>query len=489
MDPSTTAAPVPNPACAARPGRLICVWLSAFAVTADPLTAFGQSASGEPEAFVQQQRAIQQRISAEFDAELAEAQRVAFDWGGWYSLHLLVFDDGVESSRTLRRNDLRIWTRAALENGVHEFYFRGRASLLDFNAGDGYDRDDDVEGPNLERGAYRLNLSRAMAGREGRGSPFDTTITLGRDLVVFGTGLSLAAPLDHVAVRAAQGQYAFTGVAGRTVGSLDDFDLTRPADRTRRAVYGTQLTYHGFERHRPFAYVLWQRDQNSYSTLPLGQDFDYDSFYFGTGSEGEVSDNLRYALELAYEAGRGANSGAFAAHNEIEAFAADLELEYLFPGEHRARASIEYLFGSGDSDRGFSPTDTLGGNRGDHADNGFVALGYKDTGLALAPRYANLHMWRVGVSGFPWPNDARLGRLELGADWYLFHKHHRDGAISDPTADNRSGFAGWEMDYFANWRVTSDLAWTARCGAFFPGDAFGDQSARTFLLLGVVWSF
>ena len=98
-------------------------------------------------------------------------------------------------------------------------------------------------------------------------------------------------------------------------------------------------------------------------------------------------------------------------------------------------------------------------------------------------------MWRVGGSFHPWPRDERLRRLEVGTDWYLYQKHHASAAVSDPTAAVGSGYLGWEMDYFLNWRVTSDLAWTARFGAFFPGDAFDDQTTRTFLLLGMTWSF
>ena len=45
------------------------------------------------------------------------------------------------------------------------------------------------------------------------------------------------------------------------------------------------------------------------------------------------------------------------------------------------------------------------------------------------------------------------------------------------------------MDYYTNWRITSDLAWTARFGVFFPGSAFEDQTTRTFLLTGLTWSF
>ena len=82
-----------------------------------------------------------------------------------------------------------------------------------------------------------------------------------------------------------------------------------------------------------------------------------------------------------------------------------------------------------------------------------------------------------------------LEELELGTDWFLYWKNASNGAVSDITANRRSGYLGWEMDYFANWRVTSDLSWTARLGVFFPGSAFSDRSTRTFFLVGVTWSF
>ena len=72
---------------------------------------------------------------------------------------------------------------------------------------------------------------------------------------------------------------------------------------------------------------------------------------------------------------------------------------------------------------------------------------------------------------------------------FLYHKHHAEAAVSDPTATVQSGYLGWEMDYFANWDITSDFSATARYGVFFPGKAFEDQTTRTFMLLGFTWSF
>ena len=457
-----------------------------------PAPAQTTEAQRDPDAFVNQQRAVEERLRTEFDAQMADAQRAAFDWGGWYSfnLFLFLFDDGVESSRTLRRHDLRLWGRLLLDEGAHEFYVRGRTSLLDFNSGDAYDgNDDDVEGPNLERGYYRFDLAKAFRAYGGRIIDYNVVVTAGRDLVQFGSGLTLAAPLDHVALRGTYRDFELTTLAGKTVGSSQDFDLTRTATRTRRNFLGAQLKYLGFERHEPFAYVLWQRDRNHEDVFPLLQEFDYDSFYTGLGATGELTQSVRYETEWVYETGKSYGHRRFLRRNEIEAWALRAELEYLFRGDHKARASVEYLLGSGDPDRFASPTNTIGGNLGDFADNSFIGFGFRDTGLSFAPRYANLHMWRAGGSFYPWPAHQRFRRLELGTDWYLYQKHHASAAVSDPTASVGSGYLGWEMDYYANWRVTSDLAWTARLGAFFPGDAFHDTSARTFFLIGVTWSF
>lgn len=459
-------------------------------IAACPTTAqIGQSRQ-EPESFLNQQRALEERLRREFEAQLGDSQRALLDWGGWYSAYLFLFDDGVESSRTLRRHDLRLWSRLVLDHGAHEIYARTRLGLLDFNAGDSYDGNDyDVEGPNLERGYYRFNLAKAIAAGQGRRIDYNLVLTAGRDLVQFGSGLALVTPLDHVSIRGTYRSVELTGVAGRTVGSTQDFDLSRTATRTRRDFYGAQLKYLGLERHEPFVYALCQRDRNAEAFSRLLQRYDYDSFYFGVGSTGNLVKGLRYTAEWVYETGRSFGHRQFLFGNRIDAWAFQAELEYLFPGEHKARASIEYLFGSGDADRFASPTNTVGGNRGDYENTSFVGFGYRDTGLSFAPRYSNLHMWRVGASCYPWPKHDKLRRLEFGTDWYLYHKHHRLAAVSDPTASVGSGYLGWEMDYYANWQVSTELSWTARWGVFFPGSAFGDRTMRTFFLAGMAWSF
>ena len=314
-------------------------------------------------------------------------------------------------------------------------------------------------------------------------------LKVGRDLVQLGTGLALWDTLDHVWLEGQYGDFEVAGLAGRSVGSNFDPDILRPLDRSRRVFFGAQFRYLGFERHRPFAYVLWQRDHNR-ETFPTPlQEYDYDSFYVGLGAVGELMPNLRYSTEWVYESGHSYGDRRFLHQNVVRAWAFDLELEYLFDCRTSPRASIEYMFGSGDPDRLESPTSSIGGNRGDYQDRSFVGFGYRDTGLSFAPAISNIHIWRAGASFFPFEGEPVVDRLELGTNWFLYWKNRRSGALSDPTADEQSGYAGWEMDYYANWALTNDLNWTVRYGLFFPGKSFSDQTTRTFLLTGVTWSF
>jgi hypothetical protein len=451
--------------------------------------AAAQTAEG-PDAFLNQQRRIQDEIDRQMKLAPSINERYTLDYGGWYSFYLFLYDDGVNSSRTYRRNDLRAWGRLTLDQGAHEFFARARLSYIDFNTGDSYDgNDNDWEGPNLERGYYRFDLKRAMSAYAGKYIDYNIQVEVGRDLVVFGEGLALSTPLDHVQVIAQKGPLQVTGLIGKTVGSITDFDQSRPIERQRRAMFGVETRLIGIDNHEPFAYVFWQDDHNhEVEPHPL-QGFDYESVYVGLGSTGTLAPNLRYATEWVFESGSSYSQRRFLKQNDITAWSTNTELEYLFPGPKDKRASLQYLFASGDPDRRFSPTDTIGGNDGDYDDNSFIGFGWVDTGLSFAPRPVNLHLWRVGGSFFPFEGHERFDKLELGLDAYLFWKNRRSGGVSDYTAGRESGYLGWEMDVYANWQITSDLAWTTRLGTFFPGRAFDDQTTRTFFLVGVTWSF
>lgn len=452
-----------------------------------PIDAAAQGRASD--AYLNRQRALEDDVRAQMERDLPIDQKIDFDWGGWYNTWFMLFDDGVNSSRTLRRNDFRLWGGLTLDQGAHEFYARMRMSYLDFNRGDSYDgNEDDLDGPNLERGYYQFDLQRAMRAYQGKNTPNNFKLKLGRDLVEFGTGYALSLPLDQVLMTADVGKFELTGLVAQSVRSTKDIDRTRPgSEHMDRAFYGAQVKYKGFQKHEPFAYVFWNDDKSGQPPWWRLQRYGYDSFYAGLGSQGELWRNLRYSTEWVFETGE-SHRYLHCGTADIRAWAWDATLEYLSQRPMKPRFLAEYMFASGDSDRLGSPTGTIGGNRwGD--DTSFSGFGYRDTGLSLAPRLSNVHIWRAGASFLPFEEHDWLDRLELGTDWFLFWKNRSDGAISDPTADERSGYLGWEMDYFANWRITSDLSLTVRYGTFFPGEAFSDETTRTFFLTGLTWSF
>ncbi len=451
-------------------------------------------AQSDKNRYMKQQRYVEENIRLALDKNLPASQKVLFDWGGWVSSHLYLFDDGEESSRTLRQNELRLWGSLNIENGIHQGYARMRMTYNDYNDGDSYDgNDDDLEGPNLERGWYRLDISKALAKYNNINLPVSFAVKVGRDYTMFGTGLALSIPLDAVWIESTIGDFEIEGLLGRTIHSYDNIDDSRPHYwQSWRYFYGIQVKYNGIENHQPFFYYLWQRDrQDDGNPIWMLQQWRYDSEYLGFGSVGQVSPYVRYSTEWVLERGKGYGDGQFFNRNKVSAYAWDFQIEYLPNWKTSPTFTFEYIFASGDTTRIFSPTNAMGGNYPFTKDSSFNGFGYRNTGLVLFPDITNIHIWRLGASFFPFERSKKewLKKMELGTDWFLYHKHHRSAAISDPLANVQSGYVGWEMDYFMNWRLTSDLAWTIRYGAFFPGKAFSDRTTRTFLLTGITWNF
>jgi len=450
-------------------------------------------AQNTTETFIRQQRQVEERVRSELDQQLPASQKTFLDWGGWLTWYGFLFDDGEDSSRTVRRTDLRLWGSLNADDGIHQAYARMRMAYNDFNAGDSpFGNEDDLEGPNLDRGWYRLDVTKALQKYGSLDLPFDLSAKVGRDYVMWGTGYAMSMPLDAVQIAGRVGELAIDGLLARTIHSWDNLDASRPHhDQSWRYFYGVQVRYTGLERHEPFVYYIWQRDhQSDGSPWIYFQQWRYDSQYLGLGSTGELAPHWQYSAEMVYQQGRSYGNGQFSKRNKICAYGWDLQLEYLSPRTTHPKFAIEYMFASGDGDRRLSPTNAVGGNRPLTKDTSFNAFGYRDTGLSLAADLSNIHIWRAGASFFPFEHKAEwLDRFELGTDWFLYHKNRAHGAISDDLANVRSGYVGWEMDYFLNWRFTSDLAWTVRYGAFFPGKAFEDKTTRTFLLTGVTWNF
>lgn len=448
--------------------------------------------SGISSAFLERQRSLERENQRKLQESLPMAQKFRVDYGGWYNFYFFLFDDGFNSSRTLRQHELRMWASFSADQGVHRGYVRGRFEVEDWNPGDNFDPwdEDDGEGPELERGWYVFDLAQALRVYEGKDVPWELKVKAGRDLVYIGTGYAIDIPLDHVMIQGELFNLQTSYIVGQTPYWTENIDRSRPvSDHSERIFHIIEQRYVGWDNHEPFWYIAWQDDRTKENPNTWLQNYEYDSRYVGFGSTGELVDNLRYSTEWVFERGDSYGDRRFLHTNEIHAWGFDHRLDYIFRHPNEPVISLEYMFASGDSDRLGSPTNAEGGNTRDYTDNSFVGFGFRDTGISLSPRLSNIHIWRLGGSFKPFPEKESLKHLELGTDWYLYWKNHRAGAISDPLANRQSGYVGWEMDYYANWRITNDLSWTTRLGTFFPGKSFEDQTTRTFLLTGITWSF
>ncbi len=434
------------------------------------------------------QRVYDEQLRVLLDQQSPTQRDVTVDTGGWLSLGILDYDDGpVVIRRTLRQSQLRGWSQVNIRD-THAFYVRGLLDYDDWNGNTNPTGQGDDFYEKLERAWYRLDVNR-FCGWDTSG-PVNLGFKAGRDFQTIGNSLVLSIPLDMLNVQADVYQWQVTAFVGTTVyRSLNIDPSPLVYYHQDRVLAGTEWAYEGFSDHRPFVYFLGNWDHTGPSSSSLLQSYKYDSRYIGAGSRGILrTDEVRYAVELVGQWGRTYSNGAVSGRDRIEAYAFDALLEYLIDHPTYPKASVEYMFGSGDPDRTTSAVATAGGNTINTHDNAFNAFGFRDTGMASALKISNLHIFTGGVSLFP---SARLKDLETGAKVFLYTKDRDGGAISDTSATNGAGWVGWEWDLFCNWRWTSDLAGTIRYGTFHPGSAYngGDTSSRDFLYTGLVFSF
>ena len=440
-------------------------------------------------------RVYREQLRVELDQQTPQMREMTFDAGGWFNFAFFKYNDAQSGKwRTLREYDLRGWASMSL-GGVHRAYVRGLTRWDDWNsgtnpAGDGDDNDDDDQ--RLERAWYQFDLGQLIQNQTGQRPPVRFRAKVGREYAEIGSALVLAMPMDLVQVNLDADNWSFMGLLGKTITHTPNIDSS-PAiqDHQDRCLWGVQATYRGLEQHQPFAYFLNNQD----NTKPWGrhdpdQAFEYSSRYVGAGSTGSlILPDLRYVTEVVGEWGKTYSDGVAAGRDNIEAMALDVLLEYLFRCRTHPKVSVEYLFGSGDADRQSTATGTVGGNRPGTEDHAFNAFGFRDTGIAFSPRASNLHIYSAGASFFPLEHIRLLKKMEVGTKAFWYNKARADGAISDTTATNDARWVGWEWDVYCNWRITSDLTWTVRYGAFRPGEAFENDDCRQFLYTAITYSF
>lgn len=465
-------------------------------------TAFGQASL---ERFERQLEQIRQDTRLRTSENIPAGQRSLIDYGAFTTFNYLSLDDPSGDNRVLRQYDLTAYGHVNLD-GVHDFFVRGRGFYRDFNEGDSFDSHVNGWDGRLERAYYQFDLGRYLASTKGTQSNSNLTVKVGRDLAYWANGLTLSQELDGAVVDLQFANVAVQVLGGITPTDSVDFDSSRPNfdGHTKRGFYGAMVSTR-LNTHRPFAYVLVQRDYNSDDSatttiggLDITTDYEYNSNYFGIGSTGALTDRLLYGVELVYENGDtlsnsftpttgGGVTATPQEKDDISAWAIDAQLEYLLPDTRRTRISGEILVASGDSDR-LTTSNTLGGNAAGTKDHAFNAFGLLNTGLAFAPTPSNLISLRGGVSTFPFSNVKHLQEMQIGTDLFLFAKLRENAPIDEETTDDR--ILGFEPDVYLNWQIHSDVTLALRYGAFIPGEAIvNDGKIRQFIYAGVTFAF
>jgi hypothetical protein len=460
------------------------------------------AAQSELERFERQMEQVrrEQTLGRE-DADVPPEQRALFDYGAFVSFNYLSLDDARLDNHVLRQYDFFPYVRFNLD-GSTELFLRGRVGWRDFNEGDSFDgRGDERVDPDLDVGYIRFNVGELLA--PDRDTDGNLTVKLGRDWVYWANGLTLAQVLDGAMIDATWRGWNVGLVGGVTPVRTVDIDSSRPDfdHHTEREFFGA-IVSRDFGRHRPFVYALKQNDSNDGNNLGteggINTRYGYDSAYIGIGSAGTITDRLLYGVEVAYQTGENfSNSFAIAGpsivqieqtRDDIDAWAADVRLDYLLNDRRDSRISGEFIIATGDDDRFSHTTNTFGGNLPNTEDEAFNAFGLLNTGVAFAPAVSNITVFRVGFTTFPIPDSRRFERLQVGVDALVFAKTDKDAPIDEDTFDET--YLGWEPDLFVNWEITSDVTLALRYGVFFPGDAIvTDDEPRHYVGAGITYAF
>lgn len=444
------------------------------------------------------------RLRSPTEARLGE--RLFFDYGGSARFSVLGVDDNFSNTRLLRQTEASLFLRGDLD-GAHRFFTELRFTYNDFNGGESFDGDgDELEEPIAQRYWYAFDLRRHHQAATGERLDYNVLVKGGRQLVHWGSGLSLSKILYAGLLDVEIGSLGFTGLASLTprTGTVD-FDGSRPSfdTNTERAFFGVELSYRGNPIVRPYVSYLVQRDKNernfqfvmpAFTIFPTR--FDYDSEYIAVGTTGAFGDRVLYRAEVVHERGRGLSrpfAGAPAVpipqtREDIRAWAGIVTVGYMPGDERRSRVELEVIAGTGDKDR-LDSSDTFGGNAPGTDDRAFNSLGYANTGLVLAPDVSNLLTTQLSYSTSVAASGGRADALRLRLAGFAFTKIKENSPINIPTT--RHHFVGAEVDATADWRILSDLSVQLSYGIFFAGNAMpsNQDDPRHFGFVGVSYVF
>lgn len=442
------------------------------------------------------------------------SERLAVDYGGTFRYAFNIIDNAQSQEQYEQVFDLRLFVSIELD-GAHRFYgrLRGLYNEWDFRGTrpGGVDYDDvGWQDPIGELYWYEFNLAGLIQSQTGSRPDFNLTAKVGRQYVIWGQGASLSNYMYAGIFEASTKYLKLTTIVGETAGNdTIDWDVSRPGydTDTQRLYAGGKLEFSGIAGHRPYAYLLNQNDLNGgqSAVVTVGgigypTTFDYNSTYAGIGSNGALGADLVYRAEFVYEFGTTLSDpiphpvGVVAipqVEDSISACAGVGGLTWLARDREDSRVDFQIVAGTGSSNR-FNAGNTTAGIAKGSVDTSFNSLGYVNTGLVLAPDFANILCPSIGFSSTPLPGSGILSEMRFGVTAFAFMRNDANAPISVETRLGGSNYIGAEVDLSIEWRLMSDLDLNLRYGIFMPNpDVFfnGQSSARDFVYAGVTFAF
>ena len=442
------------------------------------VSALALSASAQDQKkFLEEERRKEMDARPKPDPDML--QPLLWDAGGWLHLQFDTLEDPPFSKeRTDRYVDLRLWGELRIER-IYTAYVRIQTDYVDFNSGDQFKGTEDnvFRAPHLDQAYVQADwteMNRGLMLRAGR-----EFVSLGSGLLFNSVAYAVHGIYDH-------GEWAVQAWVAHSIIGEDDIDQSHPhSGSSHRLFFGLEGELLLSGSHRAYAMFLLEHDLNRENVAV--QDWDYNANYIGLGGKGTILAGWGYSAEAVFEFGQTASVGTTSS-DPIRAFALLLTTDYQFQGPMEPSVRIQYMFGSGDSDRA-SPTDMAAGNEAGTTDTSFLSFGFVQTGFSLFPRVANIHILRVGGTIRPLVSVEAFHKFEVGVFGYYYRKAQAQELISDSRSFLNDADIGKEVDFLVRWRIFSDLGFYLNYGVFFPGAAYQDRGARSFLSAGITYSF
>ncbi len=479
------------------------------------------SAHGQGNAAFRSAENLQRQMNTQ-DAEMRKAyfanapisERLTIDFGGTFRYAYNIIDTAQSQEQFQQTFDLRLFTSIELD-GAHRFYGRLRFMYNEWNfngtrpSGPDY-QEEGWQDPIGELYWYEFNLGGMIQAQTGARPEYDFTAKVGRQYVIWGQGAALSTYMYAGIFDFSWKDLKLTTIIGQTAGhDTIDWDISRPGfdTDTHRLYYGGKLEYSGLPGHRPYAYLLAQKDLNEgqIAYLPPGvgtipTTFNYNSSYVGLGSTGALGADLVYRAEVMYEYGttlsdpfpHGGGVVPLAQDpTQISAAAGVGGLTWLARDVHDTRVDVQLVAGTGSTNR-LDSGSTFGGIAPNHVDTSFNSLGYVNTGLVLSPDFANLLAPSIGLSTTPFRGGGHFDGMRLGVTGFMFNRIDSDAPLSFVTVPGGSNYVGSEVDFSVEWRLLSDLDVNVRYGIFLPNTSVffpGQGGARDFVYAGATYAF